>query len=90
MFDQGHNRLPVLIHELEVAMGDVVAKDGTFYEMRHQARAIAEAYPEFIVWAPELHRAEGEAVSDIWDRSWNRLAVAQVTASERMVDAPMW
>ncbi len=84
----GHNRLAALMHELETAFVRVAEQDGAFYQMRTAARDIAPAYPEFIVWSPELRGSE--AVSDIWDRSWNRLAEVQVEATERMINAPMW
>lgn len=88
MFDQGHNRLPVLEHELADALHTIVAEGGMFYQLREKTRAIAREYPEFIVWSPELR---GEyAVADIWDRSWTRLAQVKVHASQKMINAPMW
>tara|TARA_B100000745_G_scaffold271617_2_gene199103 strand:+ start:1112 stop:1378 length:267 start_codon:yes stop_codon:yes gene_type:complete len=88
MYDQGHNRLPVLASELEAALQAVIDCDGMFCQLRSVARAIALEYPEFMVWSPELRGAY--AVADIWDHSWKRLAEVKVEASKKMITAPMW
>ena len=88
MLDQGLNRMEVLKYELELSLIQIVSEGAQFYSLRAKTRTIALEYPEYIVWSPELRG--NQAVVDIWDRSWKRLASISVQASQEMVNAPMW
>jgi hypothetical protein len=88
MFDQGHNRLEVLKHDLAEALSQIVSEGAQFYSLCAKTRTMALEYPEFIVWSPELRG--DKAVADIWDRSWKRLGSVSVQASREMINAPMW
>lgn len=88
MLDTYHNRLAALVDEMTIVMEAVVEADGMFYQVRKRAREVAETYPEFIVFSPEVR--EGKAVVDVWDQSWEYLASVSVQVSQKMIDAPMW
>jgi len=88
MFDQGHNQLPVLEHELQVVMQSVVDSGGQFYQVRSAVREVAKDYPQYIIWSPELRG--DQAVADVWSRSWERLLEVRVPVSKQILEAPMW
>ncbi len=90
MMQQGHNRLPFLEHALESAMQCIIAAQGEFPQLCVAVRCIAEDYPEFIVWSPQLYRTDGVLAVDVWDHSWRCIARVQVKASQELLSASVW
>ena len=88
MFDQGHNVLPVLEGKIVSEMKQCVASNTQFYALRAAIRKIALAYPEYIVWSPELRGSN--ATVDIWDLSWKPLASVYVAVTKEIENAPIW
>ncbi len=87
---QGHNILSKLQLELEASMMKLINDGAMMYLLRRRVREIALSYRQFIIWSPELHRERAVVIVDIWDQQWNTIKRIEVTASEKILNAPLW
>lgn len=88
MLDQIQTPVQILLKLIEAELLALLEEKVAFYQLREKVREIALLHPDYIIWSPDL--IDREAVTDIWDKSWNRLGSVSVPATQEMIDAPMW